>query len=192
MNPPRQHLPRLAAFTLIEVMVTIGIIVVLAAVLLAVGMNVKTKSQISQTYAQLKTLEGLIDQFEKDNQQSLLPMMTTYNLSTPDSPPNHDQLNPTSSAPNIIDALYAYPATRDPLVHAFGDKLQIGAPGGSRVLDSWGRPICFIPLGGVAFSGGTAASRQYVRSAGPNKIIDWSSELATSNADDILSSEASR
>ena len=185
--------PRPTGFTLIEVMVTIGIIVVLAAVLLAVGSSVRTKSQISQTYTQLKALEGLVQQFEKDNQQ-FLPL-TTYDLAA------GSQLAPPAAQMNYIDALYAYPATKDQLVHTFGDKIQGTSPG-MKVLDSFGQPISFIPQGipngtiiipvpsGSLASNWTATAREYLRSGGPDKMIDWSREASTSNADDILSIEA--
>lgn len=176
-----------AGFTLLEIMITIGIIVILAVVLLAVGSNVKSKSQISATKTQLKSLEGIIEQFEKDNSAKL--PTTTYDS-------NGSQLVPTVSAtsPNFIEALYRYPATKDQLVNLFGDKLKINPAGGSAVLDSFGNPINFIQEGEKPTNTSTfaLAPREYLRTAGPDKTWNPTTENSSVNLDDILSTEATR
>src|ERR1700743_2391855 len=55
------------AFTLIEIMVVVAIIFILITLLLAVGSSVSRKSKISATRTTLKTLEGIVEEFQRDN-----------------------------------------------------------------------------------------------------------------------------
>ncbi|MGN6369333.1 MAG: prepilin-type N-terminal cleavage/methylation domain-containing protein [Phycisphaerae bacterium] len=184
------------AFTLIEILVTIAIILVLIAILVAVGSNVRRNAQISATRAELQGLAGLIEQFEKDNNQPA--PVTIYNNDDASTTPK--QLLPTTPAnqPNFVDVLYLYPKTKDALVHLAGDKLKtIPGTNSMYILDSFGRPINFIPQnfvyakipGGSDFTP-TPADRDYLRSSGPDQTTIWAKSKSAANSDDVLSYEA--
>jgi prepilin-type N-terminal cleavage/methylation domain-containing protein len=184
---------RARGFTLIEIMVTVGIILVLATLLLTVGSSVRRNSQITTTRAQLKALEGIAEQFERESNQSLgglgaAPKSTFYD-NVGQGPGGADS---NSAIPNFVEILYRYPATKDQLVNLVGDKLHITTtPGTSYILDGFGYPIHFVPVGGNPYSsGGTAATAEYFRSSGPDGSSDWTNPSAVQNADDILSTDA--
>lgn len=178
---------RARGFTLIEIMVTIGIILVLATILLSVGSSVRKNSQITTTRAQLKALEGICEQFEREN-SSALPLTYYDNTGQGSKQISKDA---GSSAPNFVEILYRYPGTKDQLVNLVGDKLILNPAGNgtSAILDGFGYPIAFIPANTAAGSI-TAKTTEILRSSGPNGYTDWTSESSPYNADDILSTDA--
>ncbi|HUO06993.1 MAG TPA: prepilin-type N-terminal cleavage/methylation domain-containing protein [Phycisphaerae bacterium] len=182
------------AFTLIEIMVTIAIILILAVILLAVGGNVRRNAQISATRTELQGLAGLVERFQQDNPAS--PIQTTlYN----NDASSYSQAYPKAPATtNYVDALYADPNTRDPLMRICGDNLKLrGSPSQtSMILDHFGRPISFIRQNEVisadvgSGSWSTPADRDYLRSSGPDQTTDWTNPTSAQNSDDVLSYEA--
>ena len=54
-------------------MVTVAIILILATILLAVGTNVRKTSEIPSTATELNTLQGIIEQFERETHTTLPP-----------------------------------------------------------------------------------------------------------------------
>jgi prepilin-type N-terminal cleavage/methylation domain-containing protein len=179
-------------FTLIEMMVTVGIILVLATLLLTVGSSVRRNSQITTTRAELKALEGIAEQFERETSQPLGVVAGVTKCTFYDNAGQGPGAKDTNSAaPNFVEILYRYPATKDQLVNLVGDKLHIDPTlGKSYILDGFGYPIHFVPVGGNPFSSGTAATAEYFRSSGPDGTTDWTNAAAVQNADDILSTDA--
>ncbi len=182
-----------SGFTLIEILVTVTIILILIVILVAVGSNVKRNAQISATRQELQALAGLVEKFQNENHTQMPP--TIYNNT--DSNASVTELLPTPGTVNFVDMLFVYPGTKDALVGLAGDKLKINpSPGVSYILDSFGRPISFIPQGttisGTAIGGNwtTAADRDQLRSSGPDQTTNWTVVTAAQNSDDILSFEA--
>jgi len=185
-----------AGFTLIEILVTIGIIVLLATVLLAVGSGVRKKSQVTATRTELKALEGIVAQFEQDNPSTFLP--TTLYANNGQGAVTPYPAGTAIPAVNFVDILYRYPTTQTQLVNLVGSKLRL-APGTGRastsaILDYFGNPINFIPQG--TQPGGWPASsvvpRDYLLSSGPDGRTDWGIQTDAVNSDDIISYEAAR
>jgi prepilin-type N-terminal cleavage/methylation domain-containing protein len=56
-------------FTLIEIMIVVGIIVILAGIGLAVGLQVKRSSADQQTKATMKALDGAMGAYLKENKE---------------------------------------------------------------------------------------------------------------------------
>jgi prepilin-type N-terminal cleavage/methylation domain-containing protein len=175
-------------FTLIEIMVTVGIILILATILLAVGTNVRRKAEESNTRAEVKALEGIVEQFQRETNTTL--PVTLYDTD------GHGAIVPHTGSPavNYIDLLFRYPATKDQLANLAGEKLKIapGTPSKSAILDSFGNPISFIPQGVTPGSWTNASTQTYLRSSGADGITDWTTQSNAQNSDDILSYEAAR
>ncbi len=194
------------AFTLIEILVTIGIILILATLLLAVGSSVHKNSQISATRTELKALEGLADQFERETNQALPPTMYQYVAGTiktdPGSPPNQPLPSPQFT---FVDILYRYPTIKEQLIKMAGDKLKQDPTGHWAILDYFGNPISYLPQNCSsanfpypvpAVNGWSAITKSYFRSSGPDGQTKWGpgavNETDAHNNDDILSYEAPR
>lgn len=114
------------AFTLIEIMVVVAIIVILAGMGVAVGVAVKRSSADRATKTTLKALDSVMSLYLKDN--------------------------PEPSAANWLAALNANPATAKML----NSLPRGTPPGGSAtptgpapVLDGYGNPIRFLPSNSV-------------------------------------------
>lgn len=78
INPPTSNLkPQLRGFTLIEILVVIGIIVVLLGILIPVVSKVRKSAQAATVQAQINDLQGSITQYQQDH--GALPGPLPYN-----------------------------------------------------------------------------------------------------------------
>ncbi len=200
---------RVVAFTLIEILVTVTIIVLLSTILLAVGSSVHKNSQISATRAELKALEGLAEQFQREMNQPLPPTMYDTNGMGAVSPNAGSPPNLASPAPQwtFADILYRYPPVKEQLIKMAGNKLKADANGHWAVLDYFGNPISFLPQNcsstnvPISFPYSVPAvnnwnpiTKDYFRSSGSDGVTVWGNgnENDLHNNDDIFSYEAAR
>ena len=102
-------------------MVAVGIIVVLAAIGLAVGVGVKRKASMDSTKATLNTLQGIMSRFLVDHS---------------DGQPPNGLFGETAWVP----ALTAFsPKDIESLPSS-------GSGATKKILDGWGNPITYIPM----------------------------------------------
>jgi len=149
---------RRRGFTLIEIMVVIGIIVVLVAVVIAVGSSVKTKGQVSQTKIILKGLTAIYESY-------LLEGATAQ--TTTGAGPVNTLITNALQMPALKRAVSALPQS------AIQNTGTLAAPV-YQVNDGFGNAIQFVY---VSTAGATRS--WYFQSAGPNGSMG--------DADDIYS-----
>lgn len=204
-------------FTLVEILVSISIIIILAAMMIAVAGFVQKNARINETRTTLKAIEGIIEKYEADTNTKLVgttgaPSVvgTTY---TDDSVPATDKGKVILTSPaygdityNYVDILSRHPATRE-MIAKLGNKVKTSTNASGTItyiVDSWGTPIHFIPQGWVpgnlpasskpifaqsATNPYTPASRTYLRSSGPDRSSDFTDTSKSTNNDDIYSYE---
>ncbi len=131
-------------FTLIEIMIVVGIITALATITIVAGVAVKRNSQRKYTQTTLHTLQTLWKDY--------------LDAGNPDIPANLSTLNPTSNDPTThVSFVATYPAS-DPTawvkaLRAFKSgtalsalKIDLDDPNTPVILDGWGNPIRYVPL----------------------------------------------
>ncbi len=144
LSHPAPRRPARRAFTLIEIMVTVGIIVVLIGILVAVGTQVKHTAQNNATKATLEILRGSMSDYLKSNAE-------------PNTLPPSTLLSPTvwlpalKSDPNIANNLKA---------------IQGYTTSSTTVQDGFGFTIMYVPA--VKGTNGLITTPGYFVSPGPD------------------------
>ena len=175
-------------FTLVELLVVIGIIAVLAALVLTVGSGVLSRSERTVTETALVTLEGAITELEQVRGQSL-----TFNRRTSVSDESKqdglpfrdiDELPPgfvneAYIMPRLIALLAANQACWSELSAIPPDMLrreQRTWPDGMttqwNLRDAWGEQFAVVPCGRPASRAEVRAAREALRSGGSTRAAD--------------------
>ncbi|HVX86523.1 MAG TPA: type II secretion system protein [Phycisphaerae bacterium] len=168
-------------FTLIEVMVVIAILVVLMALLVAVGSGVISNSKARQTHATLHTLDGVMKQYLDDgNPEPQPPDSTTwttlYGAHPPQAYAQTQTKDPTTgtldTAPDSDPINYVKLFRADPKIASELSTLKMSqdistSPNGPNmvILDAWGTPIRYVPYNATTKKNG------YFESAGPDGVF---------------------
>lgn len=159
-------------FTLIELIVVVGIIMVLVSIMIMVGRSVMTKGKISQTRAKLLALESLIKEFNVKSGDKVLLIGTDAshpeNAGTVYATSNgkaavENPLNTTTEGSavaanaikyNYVNILYRHPATKDKLLAIAGKTPldvdpdnKLNSRGYLVIRDAWGMPIHYFQVG---------------------------------------------
>ena len=122
-------------FTLIEIMIVVGVIIILASLTIVIGVAVKAKSLRSQTAVELKAIEGIMDDYLKTNANIPVndPRMQLLDPDVPQSPTN----------PKVDTTLWVQ-AVRS-MDNKKGTLNQLPGANTPNILDSYGTPIRYIP-----------------------------------------------
>jgi prepilin-type N-terminal cleavage/methylation domain-containing protein len=159
---------RRRGFTLMEILVVIGIIVALAAISIFVGSAVKKQSTRKATLATLTTLQHVLDEYLKDNNPE--PGLVNPVAASPAPAPLPGK--PTNPQSDVVNYVLALRATAGAKV----DKIPMGDSGTYKTfLDGFGNPIHFVP----STEPNNPVHRAYFFSPGPDGVAD--------NDDDISS-----
>jgi type II secretory pathway pseudopilin PulG len=162
---------RASAFTIIEILVVVGIIVILAAITVSVGSSVKTNAAIRSTHVTLKTLEGVMkDYLAAGNPEPTPPATWPYPTTTP--PGSYAPTTPASDPINWVIALRANPEYSKKL-DALPHGQDIAATPNVVILDAFGTPIRYVPYNS------TTKKEGYFQSAGPDRLFTTESSPPT-------------
>jgi prepilin-type N-terminal cleavage/methylation domain-containing protein len=169
----------LRGFTLVELLVVIGVIAVLAGLVLAVGSGVLRRTERTMTETALTSLEQAIDELELQRGQALvfnrrkgvgdsdpqdaLPFMDVNEL-----PPGF--VNEAYIMPRLIALLAANQASAAMLERIPGDLLRAeekrwpdGAVTRMNLRDAWGEQIAVVPCGRPATRSEIIRAREVLR-----------------------------
>jgi|GEM_PF-5373303 len=139
------------AFTLLEILVVIAIIIILASIALYVGQKVITGSRISQTSTVLVTVSGIQNDYTRETNRM-----------------------PTDMSDFLTKAM-SFPASDKQLRSLPRERLTWSGGNVTGVIDAWGNPLRFFPN---TASGGTYYGRgPYFQSAGPDGTYDNSDDI---------------
>jgi prepilin-type N-terminal cleavage/methylation domain-containing protein len=151
---------RRRAFTLMEILVVIAIIVALAGISVVVGGSVKRSMTRKSTKVTLETLQHAMDEYLKENPEP----NTTSPVPTP-TVSSQKPSDPLSDTFNYVRVLQATAAAKL-------EKIPQGDLNGNKViLDGFGNPIRFVPAGSTAYPNpNNQMKRPYFFSAGADGI----------------------
>ena len=178
----------LRGFTLVELLVVIGVIALLAGLVLAVGSGVLRRTERTMTESALTSLEQAIDELETQRGQRLvfnrrkgvgesdpqdaLPFMDVNEL-----PPG--VVNEAYIMPRLIALLAANQASAAMLERIPGDLLRSEErrwPDGTvtrmNLRDAWGEQIAVVPCGRPATRSEIALARESLRSSNSSDAAD--------------------
>jgi type II secretory pathway pseudopilin PulG len=179
--PPTRARRAVAAFTLIEVLVTVASLIIVLGLMASLARSVRRQASDRQTKSLLMTLGVLLDKYvaRHDRLPTVTPFVSTARSATGsgasdraaaadgDPLPDEPQLRDAARA-NNRDVVAALRTEAGPSVDIFGPAGgPRGAPGDDRLPDAWGRDIVFMPRGHPAI--GTALQDlPFFFSAGPD------------------------
>jgi prepilin-type N-terminal cleavage/methylation domain-containing protein len=168
IKPRTPNLKRPArGFTLIEILVVIGIIVVLLGILIPVVSKVRKSAQVAAVTAQLKDIEGSIQQYLQD--QGALPGPLPYN----EIRMQGSTLGFDSAAASTGGFATTFTAEKDKI--SMSENLVLGLAGGLKYVPNQApNPISFDPnlVGGGAMSLNPASPKKG-RSYIDQKNLSW-------------------
>lgn len=114
-----------AGFTLIEILVVIAILVILVGLVVAIGSNVQGKAKIQTTKTLLKTLDGILSQYQQETGVALTPTGPGDNIS-------------------FIPLFAALPQTQKAMASL---KPYLNPANSSQINDAFGTPIIIVVVG---------------------------------------------
>jgi prepilin-type N-terminal cleavage/methylation domain-containing protein len=186
-------------FTLIEVLVVIGIIVILVSIVIAVGAAVRSSSQRSQTMSMLRILDGLYAHY-RDTTNNDMSFALNHATTSPYPVDPYVTLQQflfsASKFPDMNKTLLAFGSAYTPAssnyVEQMGGTPSVGDP--PSLIDAFGNPMAMVVYsdnsGPKAFSwnpGVLMPRAPYFRSDGP---IPDSPYTNTTWVDDLFSYNA--
>lgn len=156
---------RRSAFTLMEILLVVAILVTLIAISMFVGGAVKRSMAAKSTRTTLQTMQNLMrDYLKAGNPEPQVPASWPY---SPINHPSEDRTNVPSDPVNWVRALRATDSTG-----RLGDLVKNDRLGNPVVLDGFGNAIRYVP----AVTTGTQQREGFFQSAGPDGI--WLDGLA--------------
>ncbi len=146
------------AFTLVEMVVVIGIIVVLAALTFAVGVAVVQNSEVRQTEATIKLLDAAVREWESQSDRKVsygrdsnAPTVAVYDIQQPDPEVPDDARTITDELFAIIGRSAQVEEILAKVDPQFLKREQVDVNGQPidrlRFYDPWGKPIVAIMPG---------------------------------------------
>ena len=165
------ELPVRFAFTLIEMLTTVAVLVIVLGLMVSLARDVRTRSADRLTTDLLRRLDDLVDQYRRSLPGSIQPQeeRRKYPLARQlfEAPAADEQGLRDNALANNQDVIRALRGQIDLSATAFND-LSIANYNEVEVLDAWGSPIVFMhaqhPSIGMA-----AEDRSFFFSAGPDR-----------------------
>ena len=158
------------AFTLIEMLTTVAVLVIVLGLMVSLARDVRTRSADRLTTDLLRRLDDLVDQYRRSLPGSMRPQeRRKYPLARQlfEAPAADEQGLRDNALANNQDVIKALRGQIDLSATAFND-LSIANYNEVEVLDAWGSPIVFMhaqhPSIGMA-----AEDRSFFFSAGPDR-----------------------
>jgi prepilin-type N-terminal cleavage/methylation domain-containing protein len=184
----RTHGRRFQGFTLVELLVVIGVIALLAGLVLAVGGGVLRRAERTVTETAMISLEQAIDEFELRRGQALVfnRRLGVADTSPQDALPFHDVnelppgfVNEAYIMPRLIALLAANQACAAMLHEIPSDLLRHeerrwpdGGVTTMNLRDAWGEQLAVVPCGRPATRSEIIQARDTARGTGTTRAAD--------------------
>ena len=162
------RLPR--AFTLIEMLTTVAVLVIVLGLMVSLARDVRTRSAERLTKDLLARLDTLVEQYRRplralpEDQRKIYPVV--HAMVTPEAGNDEPKLRDNAAA-NNRELIRTLKSQMDLASGVFSD-LSIANYNEVNILDAWGSPIVYMPsqhpLIGMA-----AGDRSFFFSAGPDR-----------------------
>ena len=139
-------------FTLIELVVVIGLILILVGLTMAVGVAIRAQSETRQTENVLILLDQAVNQWEiaADRQLSWGIDNTPTNLVYDVQGDVDGSISPEVQLEDLLRRISTNQSARDILAQIDNDFLQQDDDAFLRLVDPWGKQVCLIHPGRVA------------------------------------------
>jgi prepilin-type N-terminal cleavage/methylation domain-containing protein len=154
MKPPQR------AFTLVELLTTLALLVAVLGLMVSLSRHVRSASAQDNTRSLLIQLDLLMDQYVARN-DGRLPSVS----SLMDAPQAHESVLTLSALRNNQQFLQALQSVLEPSFRSFRD-LSITGYDGRYLRDAWGTPVVFMPARHPAI--GMSPKGWFFFSAGPD------------------------
>lgn len=171
-------------FTLVELLVAIGVIAILASLVVAVSGGVLARGERSQVEAAFQTLDQAIVAFEETrgrplafNRNNAVNASTASNSDLARFADIDEVFAPAASyrpylMPKVLEVLMGNPASAGIIATISSDLLRRDPSGVMNLRDPWGNQVEVVPPGRAASRGEVKDARERVRASMPTAPCD--------------------